>query len=186
MYHKKGQFDEGMGFKRTFDEKRDVDFVSCLRLLLKFKADTNIPSVNGTLPIFKAVKSSYQTLQTFLEYVSDRTKTINVLNNKGMSPLCKLSMEPESEENFKKITLLLKNQATCAKSLPDYHPMYLALQAKNVRVVRALFKHSDAIHCLANFNPPDPFLLALAKCNNDQVFNECLSEWTKYVKKKEP
>ena len=95
-------------------------------------------------------------------------------------------MEPESEDNFKKLTMLLKSQATCAKSLPDYHPMYLALKAKNVRVVRALFKHSDAIHCLANYDPPDPFLIALAKCNNDQVFDECLSEWTKYVKKKEP
>lgn len=64
--------------------------------------------------------------------------------------------------------------------------MYLALKAKNVRVVRALFKHSDAIHCLANFSPPDPFLMELAKCNNDQVFDECLGEWTKWVKKKEP
>lgn len=43
-----------------------------------------------------------------MEYVPDKVKAINVLNNKGMSPLCKLSMHPESEENFKKITFLLK------------------------------------------------------------------------------
>ena len=49
-----------------------------------------------------------------------------------------------------------------------------------------MFKHSDAVHCLANFEAEDPFLIALAKCNNDQVFDECLAEWTKWVKKKEP
>lgn len=185
MYHTKSD-DVGLGFKRNFDEKRDVDYHSCLRLLLQNKADLNLPSINGTLPVFKALKSSYQTLQTFLEFVPEKTKAINVLNNKGMSPLCKVAFEPETEENFKKLTLLLKNQATCAKSLPDYHPMYLALKAKNVRIVRALFKHSDAIHCLANYDADDPFLLALAKCNNDQVFDECMCEWTKWVKKKEP
>lgn len=62
MYHKKDEnLDEGIGFKRTYDEKRDVDYLSCLRLLLKFKADTNLPSINGTLPIFKAIKSNYNT-----------------------------------------------------------------------------------------------------------------------------
>lgn len=64
--------------------------------------------------------------------------------------------------------------------------MYIALKAKNVKVVRALFKHSDAIQSLQYYQPKDPFLLALAKCNNDAIFEECLSEWTKWVKKKEP
>lgn len=84
------------------------------------------------------------------------------------------------------LSLLLKYQATCSISLPDYHPLYLALEAKNVRTVRALFKHSDAMHCLANYVCPDPFLIALAKCNDDQILDECLSEWTKNVKRKEP
>ena len=186
MYHKPSVNEDGLSFKRVYDTSRDVDYQSCLRLLLKFKADTTIVSINGTLPIFKAIKSSYLTLQLFLEYEKDKNKAINCLNNKGMSPLCKLSQQKESEENFKKITLLLKHQATCAKSLPDYHPLYLALEAKNVRVVRALFKHSDAVHCLANYDSNDPLLMALAKCNNDQVFDECMCEWTKWVKKKEP
>jgi hypothetical protein len=178
--------EDSLNFKRNYDPKRDVDYLSCLRLLLKFKADTNLASINGTLPIFKAVKASQIAFQLFLENVQEKTKGLNVLNNKGMSPLCKVAMLPESEENFKKLTLMLKNQATCAKSLPDYHPLYLALGAKNVRNIRALFKHSDAIHCLANFKATDPFLIALAKCNNDQVFDECLTDWTKWVKKKEP
>ena len=80
-----------MGIKKNFDVQRDVDHLSCLKLLLQNHADPKIPSINGTLPIFKAVKSSYQTLQIFLDYVRDRAKSINVLDNKGMSPLCKLS-----------------------------------------------------------------------------------------------
>ena len=119
------------------------------------------------MPIFKAIKSSFETLAVFLEYIQDKQKAINVLDNKGLSPLCKLSSLPESEDNFKKITLLLKHDATCSMSLPDFHPLYLALKSGNVRGVRALFKHSDAVHCLANYSPPDPFLLALAKCNHD-------------------
>ena len=51
-----------MGFKRTFDAKRDVDYLSCVRLLLKHNADVKKPSVNGTLPIFKAIKSNFDTL----------------------------------------------------------------------------------------------------------------------------
>lgn len=186
MYHKKFIYDDTLGFKRTFDEKRDVDQTSCLRLLMKFKANLDRTSINGTRPIFKAIKSSYQTLQVFLEYVADKTQAINALDNKGMTPLCKISGQQESEENFKKITLMLKLNATCARSLPDHHPMYIALRARNVKVVRALFKHSDAVQSLQQYIAKDPFLLALAKCNNDAIFEECLSEWTKWCKKKEP
>lgn len=125
-------------------------------------------------------------MNVFLEYAQDKTKILNVIDNKGLSPLCKLSKQPESEDNFKKITLALKNQATCSMSLPDFHPLYMALNAKNTRVVRALFKHSDAVHCLANYSPPDPFLHALAKCNNDQIFDECLTEWVKWIRTKDP
>lgn len=91
MYHKKYNYDDTLGFKRIFDEKRDVDQISCLRLLLKYKASLDKRSVNGTLPIFKAIKSSYLAMQVFLEYFGDKSSAINVLDNKGMSPLCKIS-----------------------------------------------------------------------------------------------
>jgi hypothetical protein len=167
MYHEQNHPEVGFGIKRNFDVYRDVDYLSCLRLLLKYKANISQPSINGTLPIFKAIKSKYETLAVFLDYADDKANTLNQLDNKGLSPLCKLAGKPESEDNFKMITLMLKNDATCSMSLPDFHPMYLALQAGNVRAVRALFKFSDAIHCMANYSPPDPFLLALAKCNHD-------------------
>lgn len=91
MYHKQNHPEVGFGIKRNFDVYRDVDYLSCLRLLLKYKADTNQASINGTMPIFKAIKSSFDTLQVFLEYVYDKERCLNVLDNKGLSPLCKLS-----------------------------------------------------------------------------------------------
>lgn len=125
-------------------------------------------SLNGTLPIFKAIKANIHAFQTFVEALDDnKALYINVLDNKGMTPLAKLASKPQSEENFKKISLLIKNKATCAKSLPKYHPMFMALKSKNIRVVKALFKHTDAIHCLNDYKPSDPFMIGLAKCNND-------------------
>jgi hypothetical protein len=149
MYQKQPEWTDGISFKRTFDPSRDVDYLSCFKLLLKFNADPFQPSINNTMPIFKAIKAGVSALTMLLEFTPDRPKAINVLDNKGMTPLCKLAEKPETDETFKMITLLLKFGATCLKSIPDYHPMYLALESKNCRVVRALFKHSDAVDVLA-------------------------------------
>lgn len=40
MFNKTSELDDDFGFRRTFQENRDVDYVSCLRCLLKNKADT--------------------------------------------------------------------------------------------------------------------------------------------------
>ena len=49
-----------------------------------------------------------------------------------------------------------------------------------------MFKFSDALNCLSYYKYNDPFLIAVAKCNNDDIFQECLSEWIEYARKKDP
>lgn len=120
-----------------------------MKLLLKFNANPRLESANGKIPIFKAIKRSSVTLQLFLEYDDLRTQTINTLNSKNLSPLCKVCYQEESSENRAKIELLLKYEATCALALPDYHPIYLALEKKNFTALRLLFRECpDAIHSL--------------------------------------
>jgi hypothetical protein len=63
---------DGLSYKRNFKAGRDVDYHACLRLLLKFNADTNLSSSGGKIPIFKALKASILTLQLFLEYDDQR------------------------------------------------------------------------------------------------------------------
>ena len=114
---------DGLSFKKLYNPTRDVDHAACLRLLLKYKADTQMRSPSGKIPIFKALKSSVMNLQLILEYDTDRIRTINTINKKGMSPLCKLAGQKSSEENFQKINLLLKAGASCSLTAPKYHPL---------------------------------------------------------------
>ena len=71
-------------------------------------------------------------------------------------------------------------------SLPDFHPLFLAFKAKNKRAIRYLIKFSDALACLHRFNKMEPLLIELAGCNSDDLFAECMIEWTKWVREKEP
>jgi hypothetical protein len=142
---------DGLSYKRNFNAGRDVDYHACLRLLLKFNADTNLSSSGGKIPIFKALKARVLTLQLFLEYDDQRIQTVNSTNKKKLTPLCKLASQPESEENIQKITLLLQHQASCKPSLPEFHPLYCALDSKNYQALRAIFKNSDAIDSLPDY-----------------------------------
>lgn len=49
-----------------------------------------------------------------------------------------------------------------------------------------LLKYSDAVHCFANFESPDPFLFTIIKANNPEIFKECITDWADLVKKQEP
>ena len=84
------------------------------------------------------------------------------------------------------VNLLLKAEASCATSLPDYHPLYLAMASKNMRAVRGIFKFSDALRHIDKFKGANPFLIELARCNSDSVFEECMTEWTKWVRERDP
>ena len=82
---------DGLSYKRNFKTGRDVDYHACMRLLLKFNANTNLSSSGGKIPIFKALKAPVLTLQLFLEYDDQRMKTVNSINKKKLTPLCKLA-----------------------------------------------------------------------------------------------
>lgn len=70
-------------------------------------------SPSGRLPIFKALKSNLTALQMMMEFDKKRTLTVNTLNKRHMSPLCKLARQPESEANFQMLTVLLNAKAAC-------------------------------------------------------------------------
>jgi len=175
---------DGLSYKRNFKAGRDVDYHACLRLLLKFNADTNLSSSGGKIPIFKALKARVPTLQLFLEYDDQRIQTVNSINKKKLTPLCKLASQPESEENIQKITLLLQHQASCKPSLPEFHPLYCALDSKNYQALRAIFKNSDAIDSLPDYSNLrlSPFLLEIVKSNNNFLIEDCFKDWFKYTK----
>ena len=122
-------------------------------------------SPSGRLPIFKAIKSNLNALQMFFEFDKKRTQTVNVVNKRNMSPLCKLARQEHTDENFQKLTLLLNAKATCSVSLPDHHPLYMALLSGNLPAVKSIFLYSDALAALNNFRNKavDPLLIGFAK-----------------------
>ena len=91
---------QGIAYKRMFDIHRDVDHYTCIHMLIKAEAKPTLRSARGTLPIFKALKSSFAVLQLFLDYQTNKDIVINVIDNKKKSPLCKLAAQPESEDNL--------------------------------------------------------------------------------------
>ena len=95
----------------------------CLKLLLKHGAKTDAINKNGNLAIFKAIKSTSKVLELFMSV--DKGKSVNVLNKKGLSPLCKLA--GQRSLNTRKIQILLSHHATCSKALPDFHPLFFAI-----------------------------------------------------------
>ena len=179
---------DGLSFKRMYHPTRDVDYNACIRLLLKFGAEPQLASPSGKLPIFKVIKCNLSAMQMVLEFDKNREKTVNLLNKRHMSPLCKLARKEESEENHAKITLLINAKATCLASLPDHHPLYMALYVHNMRAVRSIFLYTDALRALNNFNrnQVDPLLIGFAKSKDFKIFMECMKEWTKWVKINEP
>ena len=105
-----------------------------------------------------------------------------------MSPLCKVCNQDESTENRTKLELLLNYGATCALALPDYHPIYFALEKKNFTALRLLFRECpDAIHSLQNFKfiNDKPLLVEVAKANNTELLNEVMREWTTELKSRD-
>jgi len=92
-YHNMSLSVDGLTFKKMYNPGRDVDYNACLRLLLKYKADPNMRSANGKLPIFKAIKADPIGLQLFLDHDPKRAETVNVINKRGMTPLCKLASQ---------------------------------------------------------------------------------------------
>jgi len=173
---------EGLNFKRKYDSK--VDYKECLSILMdQFRVIPRMVSFNNTPTVFKAIKSNFETLQKYLEKDENPKKTVNEIDNKGLSPLCKLASQPETQDTLQKMLLLIKYGASCSRSLPHHHPIFLALKAQNYEFMRMMLKYSDAVHCFANFESPDPFLFTIVKANNSDIFKECITEWAELVRK---
>ena len=185
-YHNLNLSVDGLTYKKMYNPSRDVDYTACLRLLLKYRADPKMRSSNGKLPIFKAIKSEPISLMLFLEHDAKRTETINVINKKGLTPLCKLASQKSTEDNFEKVNLLLKAGASCEPSLPDHHALYIAMKSKNTRAVRGIFKFSDALKTMGKLKDRNPFLIELARIGDGTIFEECMNEWTKWAREKYP
>lgn len=84
------------------------------------------------------------------------------------------------------LNLLLRWGVSCKPSLPDHHPLYIAFKSKNSLAVRGIFKFTDAIETLNTYQAPEPFMVSVLKCNSDSLFQECMVEWTKWVREKWP
>jgi len=82
---------DGLTYRRTYHPQRDVDYNAVLKLLLKFNANPRLVSPLGKMPIFLAIKQPALSLQTFIEWDNNRKETINTVNRKNWSPLCKVA-----------------------------------------------------------------------------------------------
>lgn len=47
------------------------------------------------------------------------------------------------QDNLEKLSLLLENGALCQPSMPKYHPIYIAINARNIEAVRLAFVYAD-------------------------------------------
>ena len=131
------------------------------------------------------------TLQVFLEYDDQRRVTVNAINKKKLTPLCKLASKPGAPENLAKVGELIAHGASCRPSLPEFHPFYCALEAGNYAAARVIFLKTDAIECFGDLGSGSPLypeyaqkplLISVLKANNNSLLDDCFKEWFKHLK----
>lgn len=151
---------EGLTYRKKFNPAKDVDHVSCMKLLLKFKAD---PAAHlgkdkrkRPTPIFHAIKTALM-LKSFLDLIEEKEAIVNVTNVNRETPLCLVAGEPEDNE-FKAKTLLCSGASSFASEL---NPLHIAIRNKNHKIMRLLYKEGDASPNRNLANELNPIQLAV-------------------------
>lgn len=84
-HHNKDLEIEGLSYKKLYS-KSEVNHIACMKLLLKYKADTNAELFNKRKrirPIFQAVRCDFSVLKLLLDYTADKAKMLNQVNQFG-------------------------------------------------------------------------------------------------------